>query len=680
MQLFLCEKPSQAKDIARELALSKRGDGYIGDDNIAVTWAIGHLLELAEPEAYGEQFGSPWRSDVLPLIPEQWQMVVKPKVKKQLIVIRGLLKRASEVVIATDADREGEVIARELLEYCQYRGRVRRLWLSALDEVSIRKALNNILPGEQTALLSEAGKGRARADWLTGMNLTRLYTLKARERGISGVLSVGRVQTPTLAMVIRRDQEIATFVPVPWWQVIVWLEKDGLRFRSNWVAAEQYCDDEGRCVNVQAAGAVLGLCRQQSSAVVQDVVQKREKTPPPLCFSLGTLQEACSRKFGMGAQTVLDIAQSLYETHKATTYPRTDCGYLPASMHEESSEVLEAVGRSDPSVLPQLAELESGRVSRIWNDKKITAHHAIIPTRQVFDLSSLNGDELKVYQLIRQHYLAQFLPEQEADVTEATFVIGGQLFRSRGRVNVIIGWKQLFPPENHADEEKPDSDESGNILPPLIKGELCALDGAEQKELKTVPPRPFTEGSLITAMKNASSGVTDPALKKILRENAGLGTEATRAGILETLFARNYIERAGKHIRSTQLGRELVAALPDSLTNPGMTALWEQALDDVARGKISLEAFMEKQHQWIRHLVLSGRNQTVNLSVESGPSCPLCNGPTVKRKGKSGFFWGCSRYPDCRGIAGEQGNSRGRKRKINFSHKQKSGDVGDKLN
>ncbi|MCA2033662.1 DNA topoisomerase III, partial [Escherichia coli] len=230
MQLFLCEKPSQAKDIARELALSKRGDGYIGDDNIAVTWAIGHLLELAEPEAYGEQFGSPWRSDVLPLIPEQWQMVVKPKVKKQLIVIRGLLKRASEVVIATDADREGEVIARELLEYCQYRGRVRRLWLSALDEASIRKALNNILPGEQTALLSEAGKGRARADWLTGMNLTRLYTLKARERGISGVLSVGRVQTPTLAMVVRRDQEIATFVPVSWWQVIVWLEKEGLRF------------------------------------------------------------------------------------------------------------------------------------------------------------------------------------------------------------------------------------------------------------------------------------------------------------------------------------------------------------------------------------------------------------------------------------------------------------------
>ncbi|KAE9776537.1 DNA topoisomerase III, partial [Escherichia coli] len=235
-------------------------------DTVTVTWAVGHLLELAAPEAYGEQFGVPWRMESLPVLPENWQMTVKPQTKSQFTVISRLLKRASEVVIATDADREGEVIARELLAYCRYRGPVRRLWLSALDEASVREALANILPGEQTARLYDAGLARGQADWLIGMNLTRLYTLKARASGIQDVLSVGRVQTPTLAMVVRRDQEIAGFVPRPWWQVFAGLEKDGIRFRAVWVAAEQYCDEEKRCVNVQAARAVLQLCQQTPSA------------------------------------------------------------------------------------------------------------------------------------------------------------------------------------------------------------------------------------------------------------------------------------------------------------------------------------------------------------------------------------------------------------------------------
>ncbi|MBS6114001.1 MAG: DNA topoisomerase III, partial [Citrobacter freundii] len=241
MQLFLCEKPSQAKDIARVLGISKREQGFISGGNIVVTWAVGHLLETASPEAYGEQYGRPWRADVLPVLPEAWKMVVKEQTKSQFTVISKLLKKASEVVIATDADREGEVIARELLEYCRYSGAVRRLWLSALDEASVKEALGNILPGEKTALLYDAGKGRSQADWLIGMNLTRLYTLKARDSGVSEVLSVGRVQTPTLAMVVNRDNEITSFVPKPWWQVHALIEKEGVRFRAGWVPVEQYC-------------------------------------------------------------------------------------------------------------------------------------------------------------------------------------------------------------------------------------------------------------------------------------------------------------------------------------------------------------------------------------------------------------------------------------------------------
>ncbi|MEH6180801.1 DNA topoisomerase, partial [Salmonella enterica subsp. enterica serovar Typhimurium] len=264
------------------------------------------------------------------------------------------------------------------------------------------------------------------------------------------------VQTATVGIVVNRHQEIDDFVPVPWWQVQALLEKDGVRFSAIWQAAAQYCNDEKRCVNQQAAKAVGQLCQQQKGATVLEVSQKRDKTPAPLCFDLGTLQQVCSRKFGMGANETLAVAQSLYETHKATTYPRTDCGYLPTSMQQEIPDVLTAVTKSDPSVATVLTQLDRGFVSRVWNDKKITAHHAIIPTRQAFDLSRLSADELKVYQLIRQHYFAQFLPLQESDVTDASFNIGGQLFRARGKVNVVTGWKLLFQ-KDHQNEQSEDT-------------------------------------------------------------------------------------------------------------------------------------------------------------------------------------------------------------------------------
>lgn len=640
MQLFLCEKPSQAKDIARVLGISKREQGFISGGNIVVTWAVGHLLETASPEAYGEQYGRPWRADVLPVLPEAWKMVVKEQTKSQFTVISKLLKKASEVVIATDADREGEVIARELMEYCRYSGAVRRLWLSALDEASVKEALSSILPGEKTALLYDAGKGRSQADWLIGMNLTRLYTLKARDSGVSEVLSVGRVQTPTLAMVVNRDNEITSFVPKPWWQVHALIEKEGVRFRAGWVPVEQYCDEEKRCINPQAARAVGQLCQQQGRAVVLEVTQKREKTAAPLCFDLGTLQQVCSRKFGMGANDVLSIAQSLYETHKATTYPRTDCGFLPTSMQQEIPDVLAAVAKSDPAVTPVLNQLDRQFVSRVWNDKKITAHHAIIPTRQAFDLSRLSADELKVYQLIRQHYFAQFLPLQESDVTEASFNIRGQLFRTRGKVGVVTGWKSLFQAEKNDDEE--DTDGDSMALPALAKGDICAVTGSEVKDMKTSPPKPFTEGTLIAAMKNAASFVSDPKLKKVLRDNAGLGTEATRA------------------------------ALPETLTSPGMTALWEQALDDISQGKMSLAVFMQKQLQWTRHLVEKGRQDSVKITAPVTPPCPLCKGPTRKRKGKKGDFWGCVRYPDCKGIINTNGKKTTKRKKAASGTKTES--------
>ncbi|MEQ2024870.1 DNA topoisomerase III [Xenorhabdus szentirmaii] len=641
MQLYLCEKPSQARDIARVLGVKQRGQGYLCGGSITVTWAIGHLLDMAVPEHYGEQFGPPWRMDPLPVLPVQWHWTVKKETADQFAVIRQLLKQADEVIIATDADREGEVIARELLEYCRFTGSVRRLWLSALDETSIRQALAAILPGEKTEPLYQAGLGRARADWLMGINLTRLYTLKAQAQGFSEVLSIGRVQTPTLALVVSRDNDIARFEPKPYWQVVVTLQKDPIRFRAKWLPAPDDCDEEKHCIREDIAQSVVKRCQQAQDAVVTKLTQKREKTPPPLCFDLGTLQQVASQQWGMGAGQVLTIAQSLYEIHKATTYPRTDCGYLPVSMRSDIPAVFTALTRTDPAMSGIISQLDAGTLSRVWNDSHITAHSAIIPTRHAFDMTKLTADELKVYQLIRQYYLAQFLPAQETDVTDVILTIGGQLFQATGRVSVTTGWKALFTGEKQDDN---------TALPALKKGESCPVTGVEIQPRQTRPPVPFTEGTLIAAMKNAAAFIHDPQLKKVLRESAGLGTEATRAGIIEALFKRQLLTRKKKNLQATRLAQELIAGLPDILTQPGITALWEQSMDDIAQGRATLDGFMQKQAQWLSHLVEKGKTQPLRFTLPKPPACPRCGGMMQKRAGKTTPFWGCTRYPACKGM------------------------------
>ncbi|EGS9018146.1 DNA topoisomerase III [Salmonella enterica] len=653
MRLVLCEKPSQGRDIAKFLGATQRGDGFLSGPGVTVTWARGHLLETAEPEVYGEQYGKPWRTEVLPLVPQQWKLVVKADAKAQFAVINRLLKQVDEVVIATDADREGEVIARELLDYCKFQGRIFRLWMSALDDASIRAALSDLWPSSRTEALYYAGVGRSRADWLIGMNLTRLFTLKGREAGIGNVLSVGRVQTPTLAIVVQRDRETENFVAKPYFEVIATLAVNGAAFPAKWVPAAQYCDEEKRCIQPGVVAQVVQLCRQTPTGAVIDCQTERKKQSAPLAFSLSSLQQACSRHWGMPAQTVLDIAQKLYETHKLTSYPRTDCGYLPVSMREDIPQVLSAVVGTDPALQPVVAQLDTQFVSRIWNDKKITAHHGIIPTKHTGDLSKLSDDERNVYQLVRLHYLAQFMPLLEVDATEATFNIGGQLFRTRGNVVVKAGWKSLFG-------KMADDDEKGDeaVLPAMQAGQVCQVQGAEQKALQTRPPAPYNDGTLIAAMTNAAAFVTDAALKKVLKENAGIGTEATRAGIIDTLVKRGFLVREKKALRSTPLGRNLVDVLPGTLTNPGLTALWEQMLDEVAAGRVSLDDFMAKQSQWVSQLVAQGKSQPLAMQAPPSPPCPVCGGKTSQRKGKNGSFWGCLNYPDCKGIAGEGGNAK----------------------
>lgn len=660
MRLFICEKPSQGRDLANVLGATKRGDGFLTGPGIAVTWAVGHLLETAPPEAYGTQYGKPWSLSALPILPAPWQVVVKKETQDQFKVIERLLRQVDDVVIATDADREGEVIARELLDYCRWEGPVQRLWLSALDELSIRAALQDLRSGQATLGMYHAGLGRARADWLIGMNLSRLYTLRAAEAGFDGVVSVGRVQTPTLALVVRRDREIASFVPKPYWQVKAILSAGGITFPAQWIPAKVYTDEEKRCVHHNIAQQVAQLCRQAGVATVTECETKREKSAAPLAFSLGTLQQACGQLWDMSPQQVLDTAQSLYEKHKATTYPRTDCGYLPESMREEIPAILSAIQRSDPECTSLLSGLNASFVSRIWNDKKITAHHGIIPTRNAFQMSALSEAERRVYMLIRRNYLAQFLPLHESDITRLQLDIGGQMFLTTGRTEVIKGWKVLFG----KDEEESAGDDKDDIaLPPLVKGERCGVSGAELVQQMTRPPAHYTFATLIGAMMNASAFVTDIALRKVLKDNAGLGTEATRAGIVEQLLKRGFIVRKGKQLRATELGTDVIDALPTQITDPGMTALWEQALDEVAAGRLSLNDFLQRQVEWTRKLVSLGGQQRVNIRIPPTPPCPLCGGKTRIRKGQKGDFWGCQRYPDCKGIINSDSGKRKSTRK-----------------
>ncbi|WP_353980867.1 DNA topoisomerase III [Salinicola endophyticus] len=652
-RLFLCEKPDQARKIAATLGVSRKANGCLQGDGMTVTWAFGHLLEQAPPESYDPGLKR-WSLESLPIRPSQWKHVVRKDAGKQFKIIQQLLKQCSEVVIATDPDREGEVIGREILDACGYRGRVSRLWLSALNEPSIRKALSSIHPGEVTWPLYQAGLGRSRADWLVGMNLTRAFSILAQQQGHQGVLSVGRVQTPTLALVVRRDQEIANFVSKPFFEVMASLQaRDGV-FQATWLPGnDDWLDGEGRCIHQEAARSVAARCQDGQASVVS-VRTSRKNEVQPLLLSLSTLQEECSRRFGFGAQQVLDIAQSLYETHDAATYPRTDCRYLPASMLEEVGEVVTALLHSDEKLAPVIERLDLTLQSRVWDDSKITAHHGIIPTTSACRIDRMSEAEFRVYDLIRRYYLAQFLPAHEYDQTDVRLDIAGETFVTSGRQVQIEGWKVLFPRGKGKGQQDGDDEEQEasvvQALPPLRQGETYSVREVRVKDRHTQPPKLYTEGGLIKAMKNVAKLVTDERLRARLRKSVGIGTEATRAGIIETLLKRGFIRKKGRTIVSTPVGQGLIAALPPQISNPGMTALWEQALDQVAEGTMTLDDFMSRQHVMIDKLVgLALQRPQLNLPEAPSETCPKCQATMRKRKSDHGDFWSCSRYPDCDG-------------------------------
>lgn len=605
MRLFIAEKPSVAKAIVAELGCVTRGDGFITcKDGSVVTWCFGHLLEQAEPDAYlpddvprTKKGSKVWRFEDLPIYPKNWKLLPKNDkgVKKQLATIGKLLKKASLVVHAGDPDREGQLLVDEVLEHFRYTGRVQRFWFSAQDSASIRKGLTNLRDNETFDGMRLAALGRSRADWLLGMNLSRAYTLARQAQGKKELIAVGRVQTPTLALVAKRDVAIRDFKPVPYFVIKARLG-GGKPFTAVWEPEESQAgiDEQKRLVDRCIAAAL----QQRLKAVGQATVVRCSRTPKkiaqPKAFSLADIQLGASNQFGFSAEKTLNLCQSLYETHKATSYPRTDCSFLPESQYADAKNVLAAIAKTMPPLAGLVAKCDCSIQSPTWNDKKITAHHGIIPTQQATDGSKFSDDERKIYRLIAERYLSNFLPAHEYLACSIELRIATERFSAKGRLVTKPGWKVVT---SAADEDK--ADDEGQALPELKSGLQLPVSGIDCEEERTKPPAAFTEGTLIRAMENIHQAVNDPQSKKFLKEGDGIGTPATRAAIIAELKRKKYLEVKGKKIVATELGLHLLQVVPDVMKNPVLTALFERILREVEAGNVPLDVFIEKQKQLV---------------------------------------------------------------------------------
>lgn len=605
MRLFIAEKPSVAKAIVAELGCVTRGDGFITcKDGSVVTWCFGHLLEQAEPDAYlpddvprTKKGSKVWRFEDLPIYPKNWKLLPKNDkgVKKQLATIGKLLKKASLVVHAGDPDREGQLLVDEVLEHFRYTGRVQRFWVSAQDSASIRKGLTNLRDNETFDGMRLAALGRSRADWLLGMNLSRAYTLARQAQGKKELIAVGRVQTSTLALVAKRDVAIRDFKPVPYFVIKARLG-GGKPFTAVWEPEESQAgiDEQKRLVDRCIAAAL----QQRLKAVGQATVVRCSRTPKkiaqPKAFSLADIQLGASNQFGFSAEKTLNLCQSLYETHKATSYPRTDCSFLPESQYADAKNVLAAIAKTMPPLAGLVAKCDCSIQSPTWNDKKITAHHGIIPTQQAADGSKFSDDERKIYRLIAERYLSNFLPAHEYLACSIELRIATERFSAKGRLVTKPGWKVVT---SAADEDK--ADDEGQALPELKSGLQLPVSGIDCEEERTKPPAAFTEGTLIRAMENIHQAVNDPQSKKFLKEGDGIGTPATRAAIIAELKRKKYLEVKGKKIVATELGLHLLQVVSDVMKNPVLTALFERILREVEAGNVPLDVFIEKQKQLV---------------------------------------------------------------------------------
>lgn len=637
----------------------RRHDGYLETGEGIVTWAFGHILRQAEPEEYDERYGR-WRAEDLPIVPASWRLVIVKSSEKQFRLIAGLMQKADEIVHAGDPDREGQLLIDEILDYLHNERPVKRLLLNALDEMSIRKALSSMQDNDVFHPLKQSALARARADWLIGMNLSRAYTLAAQRGGHAKlVLPVGRVKTPTLALVVRREREIENFKSVSHYGIKANFQAESGSFSAIWKLKEDMpgLDAAGRLLDIEYAKERLADfdAHKETEGKITLYQKAKKEEPQRLPYSLSSLQVAAGKRYGLEPQQVLDTAQKLYEK-KLTTYPRSDSEYLPESQRGDAAAILEHLTALDGDLAVWAQGADTDIKSRAWNDKKISAHHAIIPTRVKPAPDKLSDMERNIYFLVAQAYIAQFYPVHRYEQTKLEVTCHEEVFRASGRTEVDPGWRALYRKKVKGTKEgsaEEDGDEAGEddetSLPPLKKGASVRYTEGELQEKATKSPSRFTPSTLLQGMKEIHKYVKDETAKKKLKAVYGIGTEATRASIIEDLIKRKFLRAKGKkkELYPTETGYMLVDALPEELLYPDTTAVWEDALHSMAEGEGDMDAFLRGQVELLTSIVEKAADEVIK--TEDGIVCPRCQkGMLEKREGKHGAFWGCTNFPQCR--------------------------------
>ncbi len=621
MILYIAEKPSLGRAIADALPTPhKKGDGciYVGKGDV-VSWCIGHLLEQAQPESYDPVFKK-WSIQHLPIVPDQWKLEVKPKTKKQFNILKKLIRQADVLVNVGDPDREGQILVDEVISFsgvsASKRSAAKRCLISDLNINAVKKSLNNLRDNNDFIPLATSALARARADWLYGINMTRLCTLQGQKSGFNGVLSIGRVQTPLLGLVVHRDHEIEGFVSKPFYEVFITLKTGaGECYQAKWKpseACESFMDEDGRVLSRKLADNVVARVVDQNG-LVKKVQQSKKKQPAPLPYNLSALQIDAAKRYGLSAKQVLDLCQQLYEKHKLITYPRSDCRYLPMEHYSGAQQVTAAIAKTCHKLSDAVAKADLRLKSKAWNDSKISAHHAIIPTAKSVDSSRLSSGEANLYELIARQYLIQFYPPFEYMDKQIDTEVSGGLFVAKQKDVLAEGWKTLFPQSKPSGNRGKTSDSSQGEaaeeafssvrLPDVQQGDAVLCTEAHVDEKQTSPPKHFTDATLLAAMTGIARFVNDPVIKKVLRDTDGLGTEATRAGIIELLFTRQFLTRSGKEIRATDVGRQLITSLPENMTHPDMTAHWESQLEAISQRELKYNHFMQPMALSLRELI-----------------------------------------------------------------------------
>lgn len=670
MRLFIAEKASLARAIAAVLPQPQKASKlYIEAGGDIVAWAAGHILEQVMPEQYDEKYKR-WNIADLPIIPREWKMSVKKESKDLFYNLKTLLKKADSVVHAGDCDREGQLLVDEILEYCGYKGAVQRILIRDMNPDAIRKALSELKPNEDFRGDRDAARARSQADWLHGMNMTRLYTKLAEEKGYNGPpLRIGRVKTPVTALVVRRDLEIENFKPKPYWLLRADVKMPYGAFLATWKPKEEQTglDEEGRLVDKAIGDALAETLKGQEAKVIKHE-SKKHKIKPPLGFSLPQLQIAASKKHDLSPAKVLSICQKLYE-RGILTYPRSDCEYLPEPHQKDAAKIMELIEKLSSITIP--VEVDFRRKTPVFNSKKVEEHHAIIPSALSQATEQLEGDEAMIFDLVARRYISFFMLDHEYLQINVVAKIGEESFTASGREVKVEGWKAIEKGEEKQDENEEEGEEDTRKLPPMTEGDIGFCRELQLQEKKTKAPPRFTEASLLKAMNEVHRFVADFKLKKVLKETDGVGTAATQAGIIQELIDFGQLSKQKKQLISTPPARNLIQALPEAITLPDLTALWEMEFRNIKEGKTTLVEVMQKLEKEIRDRILTSSAITV-LSDGSTPSvpnsakskshssksyevkCPRCGAAMIRRNGKNGLFWGCSKYPECRSTASDK--------------------------